>query len=54
MPTVDKIESTGHKYKGIVKTPHRNFPKPYLEKTTNNLLSGMYFVMESANNGKAI
>ena len=45
MPTLDNIKSVSYKYKGIVKTLHRNSPNTYLEETMNNFSKCIHNLM---------
>ena len=51
MPKLKNIKSLGHKFKGVVKISHQNFPKTYMDNTVNNFRGVTYLVMNSYRKG---
>lgn len=54
IPSLKAIESLGHRYKGIVKTAHKGFPKEFIEETMAFFPGGSHMVMKTESGGKAM
>ena len=50
--TVDNVDSMVYNINSIVKIPHRNFHKNYLEETMSNLPPGTHIIMDYDDNGR--